>query len=190
MFRSIAIIPSAAVISQVQYYKQSLARKIGWYPSSNADAHITVNTFISDSWRHEAWLKKLEHFCSVRTPFVIRFDSVKLFRPTRTLYLAPDKQSIETLKYLMSDFHGYTKDLKATRTYEPHMTIARSLKPEDLEKAMAHFERCKVNLVTDCDALYVRKLNEARGQYQVESRHFFEGNYLPSVHHPKPLYLF
>ena len=176
MKKSVAIIPSFPVVEQVYNFKKQLYRKIGWFRSSNSLAHLTVAEFEANERDARVWSSKMEHFCSDRRPFDIHFNKIKVFRNTGTIYVALDDHSAALTKNLMANVHNYTAGLKAVRIYEPHMTIARGLDEVQLRKAFDLFSQVRIDMTFTCNDLCIRKLDEVKLQYELESRHSFKGN--------------
>ncbi len=168
-----AICPPLDVVRQVQQYKKFLQRQIGSYPSVNSDTHLTVASFTANSWQLAAASRFAEDFCARRSSLPVLFNHYDAFA-SGAFFLAPDEPSYGMLAAVMKDFNRKLP-LDALACTEPHMTIARGLDSLSLYYARMLFTKTTPNLSFRIDGLSLRRLNEARGQYDIIAHFPFGG---------------
>jgi 2'-5' RNA ligase len=164
---AIVILPPQYLITCIRNLKHQLQRMASWYPSVNADAHLTISSFGAGTRYYGIWQRRLDGFCAMEIPFHVRFDSIRFFSESNTFYLAPDAASRTRLKALMGRFQQKTNGLGALNTTEPHITIGRNLSVGQVSIADDFLKRKLVGLSFECNRLYIRKLNLGRGQYDL-----------------------
>ena len=167
---SVAICFPENIKSAVREMKESLAKRAGRFPNQNADVHITFNVFTADANQLFADEKDLENFCKGVSPFTIRLTHTAYFKDNGTCYLAPDEGSKRILIDLMNRFNKIAR-VQLLNKPNPHATLARKLKEQQMEIARELFEGKQFNIVYCCDSLTIRKFNPAIGQYE-EYEHF------------------
>jgi 2'-5' RNA ligase len=170
---SIVVCPPFDHIEYVKGLKEELFRIIGWYSSSRSQAHITVVEFEADEVMLQRAISYLEIFCQKATSTKTNFTSFGIF-PNGAFYLAPDTASKAELADLMRDFSNKFP-LKAYKSTNPHMTIARQLSTTQLQVAKTLFEAVTPDISFEVDALWLRKFNEERKQYDLIVNFPFHG---------------
>jgi hypothetical protein len=169
---SIAICPPDEFVMQGRLMKQALAEKIGWFNSKNSDVHITINVFNADDSELITWKNYLAEFCRQVVPFEIVFTRTASY-PNGAFYLDPDPESKILLMQMMKQFHQQAPVLTEKTSVDPHLSIARRLKPAQLKVAQQLWPDDTFFLKFHCDNIAIRKFDAKRKQYAVESRFYF-----------------
>jgi 2'-5' RNA ligase len=170
---SIAICPPQEFVNEIALMKKELSEKIGWFNSKNSDAHITINVFSADEKELLIWKTYLLDFCRSQHSFEIRFTKTGTFPHNGAFYLEPDPVSKELLLNMMKDFHQHAPVKTDKISLDPHLSIARRLKPKEMDIAFQLWSDKIFDLKFTCDNLTVRKFSSSIKQYSIESRHFF-----------------
>ena len=168
---SIVIQPSPSVIAEMKQMKELLFQHIGWYPSKNALAHITVNEF---EWEVEQVGPLKKHIASLTRSLKSRmvcFDHLDSF-PNGALFWAPDTSSKEYLKDVLSDLHKTFAYKTSVKSSEPHLSIGRKIPSEQLKIAFELFAK-HPNLTFLCDRLALRVFNTERKQFDLVDTFLF-----------------
>ncbi|MBL7705360.1 MAG: 2'-5' RNA ligase family protein [Taibaiella sp.] len=161
---SVVIHPPDEVISAVAALKQSLEQKIGWYHSVHSLAHITFNIFKARVSAISQWEAYLSDFSSNHSPIPLHFDRTESFSNGSFVLLANEPTNL-LLKETMRDFNNNRPKGAVKKSQRPHLTIARKLSAEQM--AIATELIANVNIHFTLDRLVLRKLNLARGQYDI-----------------------
>lgn len=169
---SIAICPPDDFVAEGKKMKLRLAESIGWFNSKNSDVHITVNVFECEEGELETWKEFLHDFCKSQTAFEITFTKTGSYS-NGAFYLDPDNDCKQKLVSMMKQFHEQAPFHLERTSIDPHLSIARRLKRDQLKKARELFPDSSFNLLFLCDNLAVRKFDSKRKQYFVESRFLF-----------------
>jgi len=171
---SIAICPPSVVVDHVRVMKNLLKEQIKWFASCRSEAHITINTLEATDEELQRWKNYLVIFCKNESPFEIhltRFD----FNSTGAFIMRPDEASGNHLLEMMKKFHE-SKPLHAvSESTDAHLSIARRLKPEQLQTVKTLYENQHPDLKFSCDNIAIRKFNPQIRQYEIESRCGFAG---------------
>lgn len=167
---SLVILPTIEQQNLIKSFKKSLEDNIGWFDSTNSDAHITIIN-LENELTFELYINQIKDFCKTIIPQKVRFDSLDSFSH-HTFFISPDEKSQLYLNNIIIDMHksiGF--DIKNTHA---HMTIARGLDLEKMKKAQDRFNTTEINFELICDSIYVRKFNEKTKQYSdiVETIYF------------------
>ena len=147
--------------------KDRLAQEIGWYPSRDSRAHITICHFFADGAQLERWKAYVATFCSNQKPFEIVLDHVAQFRDSNTIYLALDKSSQQLTAAMMKAFNKGAKFQDKKTTSRPHVTIGRSIQKDKMERAQALFRNESFDIRFVSKEICIRKLNHDKGQYDI-----------------------
>lgn len=169
---SIAFMPPANQIAYVKSKKDTLFSTIGWYHSRNAKAHITVLEFEATERQLKAAVAYLEQFSKGIHPFRVKFDCVDTFGSA--LCFLPSIQSKRFLSAVMKAFIECFP-LPCGFSNSPHITIGRRLAKNQLGIGRSRFAEEKPELAFEADGLFLRRLNERRGQYDVIRKFEFLG---------------
>jgi 2'-5' RNA ligase len=169
---SVVLHPSPQVISEVQQMKELLAGAIGWYNSKNSLAHITLNEFESPGSELDNIQKHLTDICRYLNSAPTLFNRFDTF-PNGAFFLAPDENCKEELKYIMKEFHQAFKYKTEIKSSEPHISIGRRLKPDQITKAYALFGTPAISFL--CDRIALRRFNPERKQFDIVEEFIFGG---------------
>jgi 2'-5' RNA ligase superfamily len=169
---SLVIFPNEAQKQLVKDYKQLLKRKIGWFGSANAAAHITVINFENEIML-ALYLEQIREYRKKVAPQKVIFNSWNSFGE-KTFFIAPEEKSELYLNTLISNLHHYlgfkNSNVKA------HLTIARGLDSEKMKAAKSLFNATNVHFEFNCDAIHIRRFNEQSKEYSdIIEKISFEG---------------
>jgi hypothetical protein len=177
---SVAVCPPKEIVGQVRGMKDELFTKIGWYNSRNSDAHVTFNVFMADEYEIPKVSKFLATFCENLPASEIAFTGTGSY-PGGAFYLAPEQKSKDYLANLMKHFHSrFPKEIKNTKSDDPHMSIARQLKDGRLEIAEKLWADREIDIAFLCDRLSLRRFDPAARQYSVVSEFLFGQSHAPN----------
>ena len=165
---SVIIHPPESVINEVRILKQKLQDRIGWYPSCNSLAHITFNLFSGHETTLAHWEEYVASFVKPLHAFTACFNRTGSFN-NGAFFLAPRKVTHETLTFIMKNFLRPASSHLYGKSVNPHISIGRQLKPEQLILARELIK--EIHLEFTCDNLTIRKFNAERGQYDIY-KHF------------------
>lgn len=161
---SVVIHPPDEVINAIAALKQGLEQKIGWYHSVRSLAHITFNVFKLRAAAIPIWEAYLRDFSSAQSPIPVCFDRVACFSNGSFVLLANEQTDL-LLKEIMRDFNDNRPKGPVKKSQRPHLTLARKLDAEQM--AIAAKLITEVDIRFTLDRLVLRKLNLARGQYDI-----------------------
>ncbi len=167
---SLVIFPTAEQQYLIKSFKKSLKDKIGWFGSANSDAHITIIN-LENELALNLHLNQIKDFCKTIIPQKVKFNSLDSFA-YHTFFISPNEKSQRYLNNIIINLHksiGF--DIKNAHA---HMTIARGLDAERMEKAQELFSTTEISLEFICDSIHIRKFNEETKQYSdiLEIIHF------------------
>lgn len=169
---STIILPSDKVINEVKSMKDLLATKIGWYPSKNAQAHITINEFDapeSELFTIKQHLYKITKYLKTRDVFFDKLDSF----PNGAFFLAPDDNSKIYLKTIMQEINKSFQYKTSIKSTKPHISIGRKLSADNITLGYNLFTTPKTSFL--CDRLALRVLNTNRKQFDIIEEFVFKG---------------
>lgn len=161
---SVVIHPPDEIINAVAALKQLLEQKVGWYHSVHSSAHITFNVFKLRASAISIWESYLSDFSSNQFPIPLYFDRTESFSNGSFVLLANEQTNL-LLKETMSAFNNNRPKGAVKKSQRPHLTIARKLNAEQM--AIANELIADINIHFTFDRLILRKLNLARGQYDI-----------------------
>ncbi len=166
-----AICPPEEIVAKVRQLKERLYARIEWFGSYNAEAHITFEPFDDTEAGLEKRYAQLQAFAAKQPAVDLTFDAIDFFAESHTIFLAPDKESTKKLRHLNREYTGIFPVSGIPKTFHPHMTIGRALKPEQFEAAKKFFADEQVNFSFHCDNIALRKYNGR--QYDIVKRFYF-----------------
>lgn len=170
---SIAIHPTQELIANIKIMKEKLATEVGWFHSKNAVAHITICEFEADNKDLERVKTQLERICNTINPVAVQLNSFGSF-PNGAFFIAPDSESRIALQPIMKQFHNALVVKSFHHSDEPHLSIARKLSSENLNKATQLFTSIDENFL--CDGIVLRVLDIELKQFRVVDTFQFKGN--------------
>ena len=161
---SIVFQPNENLIELVRAMKLELAEEIGWYNSRNSLAHISIVEFKAQVDEISRIHKQISR-CSERfKPVTVHFQSFETY-PNGALYLEVDTKSKEILKEYSRQLIDEFQIKLSKKSNDPHLSIARKLDQEKIEKALKLFD--PPHITTEIAALALRKLNPSKKQYDI-----------------------
>jgi len=171
---SLVISPPDDIIDLVKSMKLELAKEIGWFHSKNSLAHITINEFMAFESEIEVIKEQLTTICNSLKAVPVYFNKFDTY-PNGAFFIAPDEISKKELKKIMKNIHQSFRYEILFKNNEPHMTIARQLKPNKIEKAYRFFSN-GINLNFVCDSVSLRLFNPTVKQFEIINRFQFNDN--------------
>ena len=170
---SVVISPPEAIIASVKSMKEQLSQEIGWFHSKNSMAHITINEFMATDTEIETIKKQLTGICDSLKPINVNFNAYDTY-PNGAFFMAPNEDSKNGLKAIMKQIHQSLRVKTLFKSNEPHMSIARKLKPEAISAAHRLFTAIDLNFL--CDSVVLRRFNPNIKQFEITDRFEFNDN--------------
>lgn len=169
---SVAICPPDEITNYVSSMKMELKSLIGKFGSVDSMAHLTWNIFLADETELNVWVNYVTYFCQYLQNFEIAFTKAGSYsnKNHNTYFLEPDPASKKIITSLMKKFHKDEPLLSTSKTFEPHMSIARTLDGRGLATAKNLWDNKTFDLKFTCDNLAIRKFNPEAGQYSIDQR--------------------
>ncbi len=156
--------------------KEQLALEVGWFNSKNSVGHITICEFKATEIGIENIKNQIEKVCHTLSPQEVCLNEFGSF-PNGAFFIAPDEASKKSLKHIMKRFHKSLLIPNMLKSDNPHLSIARRLKPENLLKANQLFTSIDLDFV--CDSVVLRQFDEQKKQFFVINTFEFKGNSQP-----------
>lgn len=72
---SVVFHPSETVLEAVKERKEQLSAKIGWFPSKNSLAHVTICEFEYEVETYENIKSRIANYCRYQNPFKVTFNA-------------------------------------------------------------------------------------------------------------------
>src|SRR6478609_51191 len=173
---SLVIHPHEEILALVKSMKDQLATKVGWYNSKNSVGHITICEFKATETAIETIKKQISKLCDLLVPVEVHLNEFGSF-PNGAFFIAPDNDSKKNLKHIMKRFHKSLLIPNMLKSDNPHLSIARRLKPENLAKANRLF--ITINLDFVCDSVVLRQFDDNVKQFFVTDTFEFKDNSQP-----------
>jgi hypothetical protein len=170
---SVAIYPIEAVISLVKSMKEQLAKEVGWFHSKNSVGHITICEFKATAATIEIVKNQLDRLCATLKPVDITLNTFGTY-PNGAFFLSPDAISKNSLIPLMQRVQESLRVRNIKKNDDPHLSIARRLSPENLEKAKALFTTIDTAFL--CDSIVLRRFDDTIKQFVVINTFKFHNN--------------
>jgi hypothetical protein len=172
---SVAICPPPAIVSAIAAMKSELAARIGWFPSRNSHAHITINVFDADADEIGRIKSFLASFCAATGRFEVCCAETGSY-PGGAFYLKPNDDSMRSVVRLMDKFHkAFPNDITDKKSHDPHMSVARQIK-DKLQIAAEMFGSREIDIRFWCDRLSLRQFDTVKRQYFIDSEFLFGGS--------------
>ena len=99
---SVVFHPSETVIEAVKELKEQLSTKIGWFPSKNSLAHITICEFDYELATYENIKSRITAYCRYQNRFDVTFNSFENFT-NGAFFIAPDIESKIKMAEIMKE---------------------------------------------------------------------------------------
>lgn len=159
---SLVIHPPEEILVLVKYMKEQLATEVGWFNSKNSVGHITICEFTATEEIIEIIKKQITQLCNSLNPVNVHLNELGSF-PNGAFFIAPDSESKKDLKHIMKHFNKSLRLHNMKKSDNPHLSIARRLSPENLEKAKQFFTAIDVDFV--CESVVLRQFDENKKQF-------------------------
>lgn len=170
---SLVISPPVAIIDLVKSMKAQLADQIGWFHSKNSLAHITINEFMATDAEIDKIKKQLATISDSLKPTTVclnHFDSY----PNGAFFIAPDENSTEKLKKIFKHIHQFFRTKTLFKNNEPHLSIGRQLKTDQLATAYSIFTHVDMNFL--CESVTLRRFDLNKKQFEIIDYFMFNNN--------------
>ncbi|MCL9770397.1 2'-5' RNA ligase family protein [Flavobacterium sp. HXWNR69] len=161
---SVVFQPSESVIEAVKELKEQLSAKIGWYPSKNSLAHVTICEFEYDLTTYENIKSRIANYCRYQIPFEVTFNAFEQY-PNGAFFIAPDKESKSKMAAIMKEIPKQIQFPVNHKSSEPHISIGRKLTEDQIKIAYRLFDAVNLNFI--CIGITIRIFNPDRKQYDV-----------------------
>ena len=161
---SVVFHPSEAVIEGVKELKEQLSTKIGWFPSKNSLAHVTICEFEYEIATYENIKSKIANYCRYQNPFEVTFNAFGNYT-NGAFFIAPDSDSKAKMIHIMKEIPKQIQFPVSHKSSEPHISIGRQLSKEQLIEAYNLFQKIYLNFT--CEGITIRIFNPERKQYDV-----------------------
>lgn len=175
---SVVIYPSEAVIALIKSMKEELAKEVGWFHSKNSVGHITICLFKARDKAIEKIKNQLRKVCDTLEPVEVCLNEFGSY-PNGAFFIAPDQASKGRLIPILQKVQEALHEPEIQKNDDPHLSIARRLKPEQLERAKRLFPLTELHFL--CDSFVLRKFDETIKQYVVTDTFTFKGNLQPEI---------
>ena len=161
---SVVFHPSEAVIETVKELKEQLSAKIGWYPSKNSLAHVTICEFEYENETYENIKSRIANYCRYQIPFEVTFTTFQNYA-NGAFFIAPDAKSKTKMAEIMKEIPKHIQFPVSHKSIEPHISIGRQLTEAQLKIAYSLFDSVDLNFI--CEGITIRIFNSERKQYDV-----------------------
>ncbi|MFV5693092.1 2'-5' RNA ligase family protein [Flavobacterium sp. LT1R49] len=173
---SVAIYPSEAIVSLVKSMKEQLANEVGWFHSKNSIGHITICEFKATDKQIEIFRNQLDRLCDTLNPVEVCLNEFSSY-PNGAFFISPHKDSKSILKPIMKRIQESLHIQNMKKSNDPHLSIARRLTPENLERAKTLFTSIDIHFL--CDSIVLRRFDDTIKQFIVTDTFKFNNNSQP-----------
>jgi 2'-5' RNA ligase len=154
------------------YEKYEAATAIGGKP------HVTLVNFVQYGLMEERIINRLRMIAMGVTPFKIELKDFGSF-PSHTIYInvvtkVPVQHLVKTIRHETQRLMKLNDDNKPHFILEPHLTIARKLKPWQYEKGWLEYSNTNFTGRFIADSMVLLKRPVGEMKYQVASRFEFQ----------------
>ena len=161
---SVVFHPSETVIEAVKELKEQLSTKIGWYPSKNSLAHVTICEFEYEDETYENIKSRIANYCCYQIPFKVTFNDFGNYT-NGAFFIAPNSESKTKMAEIMKEIPKQIQFPVSHKSSEPHISIGRQLTESQLKIAYSLFDSVDLNFT--CESITIRIFNPDRKQYDV-----------------------
>ena len=161
---SVVFHPSETVIEAVKDLKEQLSTKIGWFPSKNSLAHITICEFDYEDETYENIKSRIANYCLYQNPFKVTFNDFENYTNV-AFFIAPNTESKNKMSDIMKEILKQIQFPVSHKSTEPHISIGRQLTESQLKIAYSLFDSVDLNFI--CEGITIRIFNPDRKQYDV-----------------------
>lgn len=175
---SIAFSTSETIIVLVKAMKEKLFEKVRWFNSKNSVAHITICEFIATDAAIEIIKNKLKLLCDTFEPFEVYLNGFDSYS-NGAFVITTNEESKIKLKVIMKKVTQSLRSLKMEKSNNPHISVGRKLKPENLEIAKHLFTTINTSFL--CDTIVLREHNPIINQFFITNTFTFNNNPQPEL---------
>ena len=161
---SVVFYPSETVIEAVKELKEQLSAKIGWFPSKNSLAHVTICEFDCELTTYENIKSRIANYCSYQNPFEVTFNTFGNYS-NGAFFIAPNTESKIKMSEMMKEIPKQIQFPVSHKSSEPHISIGRQLTEAQLKIAYNLFDSVDLDFI--CEGITIRIFNPDRKQYDV-----------------------
>lgn len=161
---SLCFQPDDTTIEIVRQMKLRLADEIGWYNSKNSLAHMTISKFQTDTVGINKIAELVRQQCSTFTPTPVVFNDYGQY-PNGAFFLAVEAEAQIPLREYAKKVMSKVSLPDVYKSNEPHLSIARKLDPERLQRALVFFDKPAITFM--CNQVALRRFNPDRRQYDI-----------------------
>lgn len=168
--------PHADLHQRIARIKEAFAEKYK-APFATNRAHITLVKFLASGLVEEKLVNRLQHIAMGATPFKIELKDYGSF-PSHTIFInvvtkLPIQNLVRDVKQAQGLMRAH-KDYKPHFIDEPHLTIARKLKPWQYENGWLEYSHLHFTGRFIADAMLLLKRSPNGSGYQIVKRFEFQ----------------
>ncbi|MER3464076.1 MAG: hypothetical protein C4329_06345 [Chitinophagaceae bacterium] len=169
--------PHTDLHERIKKIKEKFAADYKMPFAAQSKVYITVVKFITSRMMEEKIGNRLHRIAMSVAPFKVELNDYGCF-PTHTIYVnvttkLPIQNLVREIKQAQS-FMKVTKDLKPHFIEEPHLTIARKLKPWQFESGWLEYSHSYFTGLFIADSMLWLKRPLTGGKYQIVQRFEFQ----------------
>ena len=168
--------PHADLHERIAHIKKAFAEKYK-APTATSKAHVTLVKFLASGLVEEKLVNRLQHIAMGATPFKIELKDYGSF-PSHTIFInVTTKLPVQNLVRNIKEAQGLMrahKDFKPHFIDDPHLTIARKLKPWQYESGWLEYSHLHFTGRFIADAMLLLKRSPNGGAYQIVKRFAFQ----------------
>jgi len=161
---SVVFHPSETVIEAVKELKEQLSAKIGWFPSKNSLAHVTICEFEYEDETYENIKSRIANYCRYQNPFGVTFNAFGNYT-NGAFFIAPNTESKIKMTEILKEIPKQIQFPVNHKSSEPHISIGRKLTEDQIKIAYRLFDAVNLNFI--CNGITIRIFNSERKQYDV-----------------------
>lgn len=168
--------PHADLQERIGKIKEAFAKEYK-APSAKSKGHLTLVKFLASGLTEEKLVNRLQHIAMAAVPFKIELAGFGAF-PSHTIFInvttkLPVQNLVREIKQAQGLMRAH-KDFKPHFIDEPHLTIARKLKPWQFESGWLAYSHAHFTGRFIADAMLLLKRSLNGGNYQVVRRFEFQ----------------
>ena len=174
----LVLTPPAELTSKIQKVKEEFANS---YETDNARwmrSHLALVNFNQYEMMEERIINRIKHIAMGHYPFKVELKDFGSF-PSHTIYInvtskLPIQELVKSIRQETQRLMKLDEEHKPHFILEPHITIARKLKPWQYEKSWLEYSHKNFTgrFIADSMLLLKRRMGEVK--YQVASRFEFQ----------------
>lgn len=168
--------PHADLHQRINRIKQRFAETYK-APAATNKAHVTLVKFLASGLVEEKLANRLQHIAMGIAPFKVELKDYGSF-PSHTIFInVSTKLPVQNLVRAIKEAQGLMrahKDFKPHFIDEPHLTIARKLKPWQYESGWLEYSQLHFTGRFIADGMLLLKRSPNGGAYQIVKRFTFQ----------------